>query len=101
MSICCRDIFKLPSLQKLTLVAGENGLDQTILWTHIADFPYMAEWVEEGDLLFTTGAHLPSGANEFVQLVHQLKQKGLAGLVLNIGPYIKIIPQEVIKVADE
>lgn len=101
MTICCRDIFKLPSLQKLTIVAGEKGLDHTILWTHIADIPNMAEWVEDGDLLFTTGVHLPKGTNEFVGLIHQLKQNGLAGLVLNIGPYIEVIPQEVIKVANE
>lgn len=101
MSICCRDIFVLPSLQKLTLVAGEKGLDQIILWTHVADFPNMAEWVAEGDLLLTTGVHLPKDINEFVELVRQLKQNSLAGLVLNIGPYISVIPQEVITVADE
>lgn len=101
MSICCRDIFTLPSLKKITLIAGEKGLDQTILWTHVADFPNMADWVAEGDLLFTTGVHLPRDINEFVKLIHQLKQNGLAGLVLNIGPYIKVIPQKVIKAADE
>lgn len=101
MSICCREILTLPSLQKSTLVAGEKGLDQVILWTHIADFPNMTEWVEEGDLLFTTGIHLPKKTNEFVELVYQLKKKKLAGLVLNIGPYIKVIPQEVINIANE
>jgi DNA-binding PucR family transcriptional regulator len=101
MSICCRELFALPSLQKLTLVAGEKGLDQEILWTHVADVPNMAEWVEKGDLLFTTGIHLPINTDEFVELIHQFKKKGLAGLVLNIGPYIKAILQEVIEAADE
>ncbi len=61
----------------------------------------MAEWVEAGDLLFTTGIHLPENTAEFVELIQELKKKGLAGLVLNIGPYIAGIRQEVIEVADE
>lgn len=100
MSIYCREIFALPSLQKLILVAGEKGLDQIIRGTHVADLPNMAEWVEKGDLLFTTGIHLPKNTNEFVELIQQLKKKGLAGLVLNIGPYIEDILPEAIEVAD-
>jgi len=36
------------------VVAGEAGLDKPIQWVHMVDIPEMANWSQEGELLFTT-----------------------------------------------
>lgn len=98
--IKCREILSLPGLKDLKLVAGQNGLDRNLTWIHISDVPEIAEYVQGGELLFTTGLYLKNNTQEWVKLVQKINKKNLAGLVINVGPYIEDIPLELVKYAD-
>ncbi|SHH93043.1 PucR family transcriptional regulator [Clostridium grantii] len=101
MYINCRDISKLPGMENLKLVAGENGLDRSVRWVHIVDVPEVSEWVNGGELIFITGVGLKNGNKQLVDLLVEINNKNLSGLVINIGPYIKSIPNELIDLANE
>ncbi|MDI6879222.1 MAG: PucR family transcriptional regulator ligand-binding domain-containing protein [Desulfitobacteriaceae bacterium] len=100
MSIRCKDLMELPSLQKLKLVAGRDGLDRVVRWVHVADVPQVTDWVQGGELLFITGIGIKKGTGTLLELIDSVQKKKLSGLVINVGPYIQEIPEEAIKLAD-
>ena len=101
MYLRCGEILQLPSLKELILVAGKEGLDKIITWFHVVEIPETAHWVKGGELLFITGIGIKNPETELVALIKSINDKGLAGLVVNIGPYIKHMPNEAIVLADK
>jgi purine catabolism regulator len=99
--ISCQEIINLPSLTKLTIVAGKSGLDRLVRWVHFIDLPDVIPWVQGGELLIITGIGLNGDENKLKEIVQGIIRKKLAGLIVNIGPYIKKVPEEVISLADQ
>ncbi len=99
--ICCADIMTLPSLKKLKLVAGEAGLNRVLRWVHVLDMPDVFSWVQGGELLIMTGIAIQHDKPAaLLNIVEGIAKKHLAGLVINIGPYIPDVPPELIERAD-
>jgi hypothetical protein len=98
--ICCKDVMGLPSLRTLKLVAGENGLNRVLRWGHVLDMPDVLEWVQGGELLIMTGVAITHDNEALNKIVEELASRGLAGLIINIGPYISDVPLKVIEVAN-
>ena len=99
--ISCREIINLPSLAKLTIVAGKSGLDRLIRWVHFIDLPDVIPWVQGGELLIITGIGLNGNLDKLQDIMKGIIKKKLAGLIINVGPYIKEIPAEVINLAEQ
>ena len=99
--VSCREIIKLPSLTKLKIVAGKSGLDRLVRWVHFIDLPDVIPWVQGGELLIITGIGLNGDLQKLRDIVREIIKKKLAGLIVNVGPYIKEIPPEVISLAKE
>lgn len=99
--VSCREIIQLPSLTKLNIVAGKSGLDRLVRWVHFLDLPDVVPWVQGGELLIITGIGLNGDSNKLKAIVQGIIKKKLAGLIVNVGPYIKEVPPEVILLADQ
>lgn len=99
--ISCREVMGLPSVAKLRLVAGASGLDKLVRWVHFIDLPDVLPWVQGGELLIITGIGLQGKADPLRDLVQGIAGKKLAGLIVNLGPYIQEIPQEVADLANQ
>ncbi|MDR3588095.1 MAG: PucR family transcriptional regulator ligand-binding domain-containing protein [Negativicutes bacterium] len=93
------ELTTLPKLKQLKLVAGADGLDEIVRWVHVSDVPDATRWVQSGELLFITGIGLSSTA-DLLEMVQKAADKRLAGLVINVGPYIAKTPPEVADLAD-
>lgn len=100
MAIRCKDVIQLPALKKMKVVAGGEGLDRIIRWVHVGEVPNVAHWLHGGELLFITGVWIKNNTNALLNLVRETEAKKLAGIVINLGPYIKEIPQAVIDLAN-
>ena len=98
--VSCREIINLHSLAKLKIVAGKDGLYHQVRWVHFIDLPDVLPWVQGGELLIITGIALNGDMRGLTTLVQGLIHKNIAGIIINVGPYIKEIPDEVIKIAD-
>jgi len=105
MSISVKDILKLDSLRKIDLVGGEAGLEKCIEWIYVAEcFEDPLEgikWLQGGEIIFITGVGIKGNMNILIDLIKGISEKNGAGLIINIGPYIENISEEVIKIANE
>jgi len=105
MSIYVKDILKLDSLRKIDLVGGEAGLEKCIEWIYVAEcFEDPLEgikWLQGGEIIFITGVGIKGNMNILIELIKGIREKNGAGLIVNIGPYIESISEEVIKIAND
>ena len=101
MAVKLRDVMELPGMSEIKLVAGSAGLDRVVYWVHIVDIPDLINWVQGGELLFTTGIGIQYNLEQLPQIVRECFDKNVAALVINIGPYIQATPAAVISLADE
>lgn len=101
LAVKLQDILDLPELAELKVVAGSAGLNRIVFWSHIVEMPDVAEWVHAGDLLFTTGIGIHTDVSQLSHIVQECHAKGVAGLVINIGPYINQTPDFILALADE
>lgn len=84
----------------LRMVAGEKGLEHIVQWVHTLEDAQVAEFLHGGELVFTTGiAH--SDTDWILPFVKVLKEKDASGIVVNIGPYIPEVPNEVIQYCND
>lgn len=84
----------------MKLVAGENGLDREVTWTHMVDSDIISVFLQGQELVFTTGIGLNKDLS-LSELVEDVYHEGASGIVINIGPYVKSIDQDIIDFANE
>ena len=96
-----KDLCQLPPLRDLKLVAGAAGLERTIHWVHVVELPDVMHWTMGGELLFMTGIGIRDNLAILSQIIEECSRRRVAGLVLNIGPYIPAIPAEILQLADK
>lgn len=100
MIVTCRNILNLPGLEKMKVVAGKGGLDRGITWAHVIEVPDVSNFVKGGELLFITGIAIGNNSEMLLKFIKDIASRNLSGLVINVGPYIKEIPKEVIDFAN-
>lgn len=87
-----REALGLESLRSARVVAGEQGLDRDVRWTHVVDLPDLAPWVRPGQLLLTTGLSWPKTDAEQRAQIRQLDDKHLAAMALAVPRYLERFP---------
>ena len=101
MALKLKDLFQLPHMKDLKLVAGATGMDRTLHWVHVVELPDVMHWTLGGELLFMTGIGIRDNLAQLPRIVEACAQRKVAGLVLNVGPYIPATPPEVIELAEQ
>ncbi|NPV91250.1 MAG: hypothetical protein HPY50_10825 [Firmicutes bacterium] len=96
-----REALNLPALASTKVIAGAQGLDRTIEWFHIIDIPQIMPWVNKGDIILSSTYALQTVPEIADGLIINLNEKGVAGLILATGLYLKEIPQHMIETADK
>lgn len=83
------------------VVAGNTGLSRVIKWIHIMEVTDVKQLIKGNELLLTTGVVLKDNEQGFLQFVQQLSDLGVAGLCVELGIYVKEIPESVRKLANQ
>lgn len=84
----------------IKLVAGQAGIQRFVRWLHMVENKETTELNEEQAIAFTTGIGLLEG-EDFFGLVKDVYEKDASAMVVNIGPFIESIPNEVIDFCNE
>lgn len=100
MSVTLRELYEnIKEKEEIHLAAGASGLDHIVRWVHMVEGIDISSFLEGDEIAFTTGIAL-SDAAELLELAEYNYRKQAAGMVINVGPYINEIPQEVLEFGD-
>lgn len=101
MAITVKKLFKNGTfLYKMNLVAGRNGLSNLVEWVHIIEDDDVSSFLHGNELVFTAGI-LNRHSDWLLKFSKKLYTAGASAFVINLGPYTKEIPKEVIAYCDE
>jgi sugar diacid utilization regulator len=105
MSILVKDILKLKSLKEMKLVGGNIGLEKCIEWIYVSECledPLEGiKWLQGGEIVIITGVGIKSDISVLTKLIEGISEKNGAALIVNVGKYIKEIPEQAIEIADK
>lgn len=98
----CKDLFKLPSLSKMKIIAGNKGLNKIIRWSYKAESIHLAKWVHGGELLIVSKMVIHEKDFNLYNFLKKAISLNISGALLLIGPnYIEQIPQSVINLSNQ
>ena len=100
MAITVRDLVSRPHL-RMRVHSGEMGLDTPLTWTHVCDLPEPWRWVTGGELLLTNGLSFPKSARDQGELVHRLREAGVAALAIGEQMYCPPLTRTFTQQSDE
>lgn len=89
-----REIVRQVQHLEMKLVAGEAGLDREVVWTHMVDSAAISVFLQGKELVFTTGIGLTKDF-PLLALVQEVYRNGASGIVVNLGPYIDTVGEDV------
>ncbi|UUN26092.1 PucR family transcriptional regulator [Streptomyces sp. FIT100] len=81
------------------VVAGADGLNRTVRWVHAGEVPNIASLLKGGELLLTTGLGLGTRPAEQRAFVRRLADRGIAALVVELGPRFTRLPASIVDAA--
>ncbi|MFF4751158.1 PucR family transcriptional regulator [Streptomyces sp. NPDC002514] len=96
--ITVRRALELPGLRSglPEILAGAEGLGRTVRWVHAGEVPNIASLLKGGELLLTTGYGLGTRPAEQRAFVRTLADRGIAALVVELGPRFDRLPVAVV-----
>lgn len=98
----CKDLFKLPSLSKMKIIAGNKGLHKIIRWSYKSESIHLAKWVHGGELLIVSKMVIHEKDFNLYNFLKEAISLNISGALLLIGPnYIEQIPQSVIDLSNQ
>lgn len=90
----CRDIKKE---FRIYMLAGAEGLDKNVNWVHIIEDCQVADFLRGDEIVITTGIGNLNDDKCMAEFVERLHEKNVSALMINVGPYIKEVPRNVIE----
>ena len=102
MTLTVRDILRFDVFQQAEaeVVAGVAGLDRPVRWVHLSDVPDVANLLQGGELLLTTGIGLPNDNALHRRYIRELAEVGVAGLVIGVRRTSRQLPEALIREAE-
>ncbi|MGW0790894.1 PucR family transcriptional regulator [Streptomyces sp. NPDC002911] len=76
-----------------------DRLDRTVRWVHAGEAPNIPALLKGGELLLTTGLGLGSRSGDQRAFVRKLADRGIAALVVELGPRFSRLPAAIVEAA--
>lgn len=83
-------------LYQMKLIAGQKGLNNLVEWVHIIEDDDVSKFLHGNEVVFTAGI-LNNNEGWLLEFTKKLYSVGTSAFVINIGPYTKVISDDVIK----
>ncbi|MFD3620684.1 PucR family transcriptional regulator [Streptomyces sp. NPDC058676] len=81
------------------VLAGADRLERIVRWVHAGEVPNIASLLKGGELLLTTGYALGARPAEQRAFVRTLAERGIAALVVELGPRFTRLPAALVDTA--
>lgn len=99
-SLTIKDVMNRPLFKRAYIAAGNQGEHRTVGWVHVLEITNISPYVSRGDLILSTGLWLKI-KQERRQYLMQLIQSEAAGLCVEFGTSIEVIPEDILELANE
>lgn len=99
MAVKLGELVKQVENTGIRLVGGKGGLSNPVEWVHIVGNMETAGFLKGGEIVFTTGIGMEEETS-LLMLTEKIYHNNASGLIVNIGPYIKEVPEDVIAFSD-
>lgn len=96
-----KDILKRDIFHNAKVVAGNNGLNKRIKWTHILETNDFDSLINGGELILTTGAGLQLDSPTELTYVKHLIKRQTVGICVEMGTHVNHISNEIIQLANK
>lgn len=90
---------QLAERYQLQLQAGGSDLNYVVTWVHMMEDASVADFFWGNEMIVTSG--YAAGEAGLLELLRTLDKKRCAGVVVNVGPYIRYLPEEVLNFCNE
>ncbi|MDF2843204.1 MAG: transcriptional regulator [Herbinix sp.] len=81
---------------QLKIIAGKAGMDTVVSWVHMLEDETIVSRFHGEELTITTGMKAVQ-QGWLLKLVQEMAKEECAGIIINTGMYLKVIPEEVIE----
>lgn len=95
------ELFQLKGLEKAKLLAGKSILSREILGAHVIEMTEAQEWVKRGELIFISGVAFQDPQKDLIHAIRSLAKRQVAGVVIEVGPYIPNVEDQIIDLSNE
>lgn len=100
MSVLLSELIKQVNFGDIKLVAGKKGYSNQVNWVHMVENIEIADFLVGGEVTFTTGVGIREDMTLYDLMMEVYKRKA-SGMVINVGPYIPKITQDIIDFSNE
>lgn len=101
MTMSIRETLNLPIMNHMKLVAGFDGLNNTVNWVTIVEVIEDVARLQKGEFLLTTGYGLNENEEQLKKLEELFSLDKLSGIAIYTGFYINEIPDCLIDAANK
>ncbi len=97
------DILNLPAVLdgQPRLLVSERWTTRPVRWVHVCEQPDLAQFINAGDLVLTSGMGLQNRPEDWLPVLEVLTQRGAAGLLLELGLFFDEFPAAAVARAEE
>ena len=101
MSFTIEDMFLTSEKRyEMKFLAGKNGWANSISWVHLLEDTTIIQNFWGKEVAVTTGLGFPE-KEDWMRLARKLNRYHASGLIINVGQYIREIPEELMAYCDE
>ncbi|MGI6226735.1 MAG: PucR family transcriptional regulator ligand-binding domain-containing protein [Peptococcales bacterium] len=101
MGISVREVLDLDIFKDARVIAGSEGLERIVSFVDVIEVPDIDKWIRKETLLLTTAFAIHNNQEKLKKLVEVVAKGGAAVLAIKLGRFLDVIPDEVIKMADD
>lgn len=95
------ELFQIKGLKDIKLHAGKSILAREITGAHVVEIIDSQDFIKRGVLVFVSGVAFTNPSKDLKKMITTFATQKASGLVLEIGPYINEVTDEMIELANE
>lgn len=101
MKTTLKDLFEREIFEVYEILSASDRLDRHFESVSILETPDFENYIIERSLILTTFYPVKTDVETFKHLLYALNRKDTAGILIKMHRYIDIIPEEILKLADQ
>ncbi|GER67603.1 PucR family transcriptional regulator [Weizmannia acidilactici] len=95
------ELFEIPKLAGMSLIAGKSGKDHEVQTVNMMDAPDIVHFLKPNVFLVTTAYHFKDDPKKLADLIRTMSDKGCAALGIKTKRFLQEVPKDALNLADQ